>query len=87
MRGVEVRLLELAARDAQGQRRQVRAREMGRQVGRREGERVVENAHTMSIGTPAEAPYGGARAHPLEGCASGRDLPSLARPQRKGGSR
>ncbi len=67
VRGVEVRLLELAARDGQRQRRQVRAGEMGRQVGRREGQRVVENAHTMSIGTPAEAPYGGGGLTPPRG--------------------
>jgi hypothetical protein len=58
VRGVEVRLLELAARDGERQRRQMRAGEVGREVGRREGERCVgEQAHTTSIGARAEAPY------------------------------
>ncbi len=66
VRGVEVRLLELAARDGQRQRRQVRAGEMRREVGRRESECVVENAHTTSIGPRAAVPYE-ATASPLRG--------------------
>ncbi len=58
VRGVEVRLLELAARDGERQRRQVRAGEVGREVGRRERERGVgEKSHTTSIGPRPAFPY------------------------------
>ena len=48
----EDRLLELAARDGDLQRRQVRARKMTREVGWRQREAAVAELHTWSISTP-----------------------------------
>ncbi len=58
VRRIDVRLVELAARDGQRERRQVRAREVRREVGGRERERaVVERPHARSIRTRAVVPY------------------------------
>ena len=60
VRGVELRLHDLAARGSERQRRQVRAGEMVGEVRRRQPQRpVVATFHGRSISVSAAAPYGG----------------------------
>ena len=81
VRRIEVRPLELAARDGEREPRQVRAGEVGREVGGRERERaVVGEAHPRSIGLATAGSYGCARAAPRTARARRRGRPSECDP-------